>query len=272
MAVLFQSCDIFNPAEPVPAYIKIESIPVQSTPAYGSSSAKITDIYVLVDNVSIGAYPLPASFPVIASGSHTVLISPGIVVNGISNARGIYPFYHNYSETVNLEPGKITVMNPVTAYRDVTVSWLETFDTGNSLVKTTSSDVDISTFPPGDPEIFEGASSGRVIIDGSNTKFDLQTSGDFLLPYTSAIFLEINYKCNNTFDVGIIADNGTSQDRFASLTINPKETWNKLYVDITQGVITHKNAFDYKIYFSGTRSGANATAYFYFDNLKLLHN
>ncbi len=268
------SCDLINPAEPVPAYVTVESFDVQPAAIYGSGANKISDVYVLVGSVSLGAYELPATFPVIETGDKQLVLSPGIVVNGISNARGIYPFYENHFESITLVPGEVTVIKPVIGYRDVTVGWLEDFEatSGFSLEATTSSQVALTGFPANDPEIFEGINSGKVVVTSPNSLFDLVSSDDFNLSANSSIFLEINYKCNNAFTIGVEADNGSTQQRNAVLTVNPKESWNKLYVDLQPGVAASSTAFDYKVYFTGTRDGSLTEAYFYFDNLKLLHD
>jgi len=267
------SCDLINPAEPVPAYLQVEPFTVQPSATYGSGASKITDVYVIVDNVSLGAYALPATFPVLADGFHQVILSPGIVVNGISNARGIYPFYETDTRGLVLEPGQVLRIDPVTSYKNATLSWLEDFDTpGFSLEATSSSEVPITAFPANDPEIFEGNNSGRVVLTSPDSFFDLVTSSDFTLSINTTIFLEINYKCNNTFHIGLVANYGSTTQRQAVLSVNPKETWNKLYVDINTGVVSSPGALNYKIYFTGSRDASLSEAYFYFDNLKLLHD
>jgi hypothetical protein len=272
-ATLLASCNLINPAEPLPGYLQVEPFTVQASAAYGSGSNRITDVYVVVDNVSLGAYSLPALFPVLETGYRRVTLSPGIMVNGISNLRGLYPFYESYSVDVLLEPGQRLRLDPVVQYGDATVSWLEDFENaGFSLEATSSSQAPLTGFPAGDPAIYEGGNSGRVELASPATVFDLVTTGDFVLKTNTYIFLEIDYRCNNAFGIGVSGNFGSTTQRRAVVIVNPKETWNKLYVDLSAGVASAPNAINYKVYLAGERDPAVTAAYFYFDNLKLLHD
>ena len=62
---IFSSCEIYNPAEPIPAYIHIDKItlaknysgfPNSSTGDEGSLSNKITDAWVYIDEQLIGCF------------------------------------------------------------------------------------------------------------------------------------------------------------------------------------------------------------------------
>src|SRR5207249_3983136 len=67
---LLSSCNIINPTEPVPAYIHIDKFGIIATPALGTDSTKLTDVYAYIDNSFQGAYPLGTSFPILQSGAH----------------------------------------------------------------------------------------------------------------------------------------------------------------------------------------------------------
>jgi hypothetical protein len=271
---LWAGCNLINPAEPIPAYLRIDSFAVEASPAFGSAAHRIQDVYVVVNSVSLGAYPLPATFPVLASGECHIVLSPGIVVNGISNARGIYPFYDNDARDAVLTPGEITAVAPVVRYRSVTVSWLEDFESsmGFSLEATAASQTPVTGFPAGDPGIFEGGNSGRVVLEDPDAYFDLVCAPDVDLSINTSIFLEMHYRCNGPFDVGVEASYGANSQRIALLTVHAKDSWTKLYIDVNPGVVAMPGANHYKVYFAGTRDGGQATLFVHFDNLKLLHD
>ena len=57
IVLLFHSCEIINPEEDIPSYIYVEEIKFTSTnPDQGSSSNKILDAWVYVDDELIGAF------------------------------------------------------------------------------------------------------------------------------------------------------------------------------------------------------------------------
>ena len=89
-SVVFASCRKFEGSQTIPAYIHIESIVVDSLTdyfTYGSTTSKITDAWVYVDDDPIGCFELPATFPVLKHGPHKVTVYGGIMSNGIAAAR-----------------------------------------------------------------------------------------------------------------------------------------------------------------------------------------
>src|SRR5580693_7824504 len=83
---LFNSCNLFDPPSAIPSYVHIDSIGFTSYYlTQGSNSHKISDAWVYVDQQLQGVYQLPATFPVLATGSHEIDIKAGIEINGIAS-------------------------------------------------------------------------------------------------------------------------------------------------------------------------------------------
>jgi len=54
---------LINPAEPIPSYIHIDKIDLTTDySSQGTSSNKITDAWIYVDNELIGAFEMPVTF------------------------------------------------------------------------------------------------------------------------------------------------------------------------------------------------------------------
>src|SRR5258706_10210629 len=85
--LLFCSCNIINPSEQIPSYLKVNSFILHTDTSQGSSSSKFTDVWVTVDGLAQGAYEMPAKFPLLFSGTHTVHFRAGIMLNGIAEMR-----------------------------------------------------------------------------------------------------------------------------------------------------------------------------------------
>ena len=99
------SCEKFSGDQTIPAYISIDSIYLQTDYSLeGSNSQNITDAWVYVDDYLIGTFQLPARFPVLRQGTHTLSVIPGIKKNGIASTRITYPFYSTITQSVNLVP------------------------------------------------------------------------------------------------------------------------------------------------------------------------
>jgi hypothetical protein len=276
--LMLHSCNLINPDEPIPAYIKGNEITLSVNPLQGSSSHKIIDLYVFVDNQAAGCHPAQSTFPLLYQGSHEFVFSAGISINGIAASRGIYPFYKSYQTSLTLTPGRITEINPVFEYTDNTVfKWTENFDnpgSGIGFISTTSAGADMLFLPSGSPDIFEGNNSGTIQLNSSFPSFDVESSLSFTLPkINKAIFLELNYKCTDKLEIGLTANYALSgTQRWYAVTINPKSTWNKLYVNLTPGPAEHQDAVDFKLYLKGNLSEGNSSASYFLDNLKVIHN
>src|ERR1017187_10151763 len=116
--IMLPSCHLFEPSSGIPSYLQIDSIGLTITNPLlqGSSSHKITDAWVYVDEQLLGVFQLPAKLPVLASGIHAIDIKAGIEINGIASSRGYYPFYTVFSQNVNLITDSVVTIKPVVSY------------------------------------------------------------------------------------------------------------------------------------------------------------
>ncbi len=263
------SCNIINPAEPVPAYVHVDSVSFTAGALQGSSSSKINDAWVYVDGTIIGAFELPVTLPVLYAGSHKLTIRPGVLVNGIAAARTIYPFYTGYDTTVNFESEKIVIASPkVTYLSSAHLDHIEDFDqTGTNLVRVPGSD---TTIIIDDTHGFEDK-CGAVYLDAAHSFFAYAWKDSFPLPLGAPVYMELNYLADNEFTVGLVTytDNNVFTDNI--VTFNPGTSWRKEYVNLTPFVSGTSNAIAYKIYIKATKRSDLATTTLYFDNIKVVH-
>jgi hypothetical protein len=82
------------------------------------------------------------------------------------------------------------------------------------------------------------------------------------------VYLELDYKCNVPFTVGLMDSDGKES---AAIVVNKQENWNKIYVQLATSVnslISNR----YKVYFRFIReNGSTDTKEVYLDNIKLLY-
>ena len=198
--VLFSSCELYNPGEPVPAYIHIENFIVTTDYAtQGSNSHKITDAWIYVDDQIIGCFELPATIPVLSEGVHKLKIMPGIKVNGIAADRAPYPFYTSYEQDIDFQVGKSITLSPTITYKSsATFVFMQDFEgVGMTLDTTNNSYTTLQELVSPDPNVFEGAKCGIGYADPTRFRFECATINAFDLPAGgSPVFLEFNYKCN----------------------------------------------------------------------------
>ena len=267
-----------NDADLVPSYLYIDQIGLTSSYDQGTSSQKITDAWVYVDETLIGAFELPATVPILKEGLQKITIRPGIKLNGIANTRSIYPFYADIKRNITLvRDSVINVADVVTSYKtNVTFPWLEDFNfSGVTLDTTSKSTVGINKI--NDPElIFQQAGeintyTALISMTADTDVFEAVSTGKFDFPGNGAsIFLEMNYKTNQELVVGVFYTASGIRVQRPLLILNKNDEWNKVYVNLTVPKYDTPSAYDFQIFF-GTQNKGTEDALIYLDNLKLVH-
>ncbi len=270
------SCEVINPDEGIPSYIQIDTITLTTDyAAEGTDSHKITDAWVYVDDELVGAYELPATVPVLKSGSHKITVNAGIKMNGISATRIPYPFYQPYEITTDLVPDSILTLQPVVHYyATTTFAWKEDFESPGYTLELTNVSDTILNRVTGTADVFEGNVSGLFAMrNPPQFLFECKTINEYALPKGGTpVFLELNYKCNNTFRIGIFEnEGGVSTQVPQTIQINKSENWNKIYVNLTNEVSLFPNAINYNVYFGVIPDDGIPEPKVYVDNIKLIY-
>ncbi len=269
--LFFTSCEIINPGEDVPSYIRVESISlVTDSVTQGSASNKITDVWLYVDDQPLGVYEMPVSIPVLAGGTHYISVRAGIIVNGIAATRVYYPFYTFYNDTINLIRGSVTTISPVVHYFSGTIFALEESFSGPGydIVRSTASDTTYQVI--NNQNSFEGG-TGAAYLDASHPVFECEPFDSLQLPMNSPVYMELNYKSNTDFSVSMRAI--TSQLTYNIFVLNIRATteWKKIYINLTDWLALYPGAYGYKPYIHLERNSDVGDAQLFFDNFKVVH-
>lgn len=287
IAFTISSCEIINPSEDIPFYLRIDSIsfldstksPVSPVKA---GSQKITDAWVYVDGLFVGTYELPATFPVLASaGAHTVRVSSGILVNAQNSERRIYPFFTSYPLSINTILGETTTIKPQAAYDPSSVrfpsesngQFPETFEGVGTIFKyTINSKVD-TILRTSDPNlVFEGNYSMLMEMNATEDYMEFETVKAYSLPNNlRPTYIELNYRTDVDLRIGIYAiDNSTSTVTDVSfITLLPtNDVWKKVYLNVTNELSAFSNS-KYKFYFKANHDSGRTTSRVLIDNVRI---
>ncbi len=280
---IFSSCDS---DEQIPSYVYIPSIELETDATQGDNSHDIVDGWVYCDGILIGVFELPVRVPILESGEHTITVVPGIKKNGLFDQRITYPFYSPFEEKIELVPTAIDTIRPVIRYRtNVTFSWLEDFeDNAISVEKSGSNTTTDSMFITNDLvhvynyDGIENKYSGQVNIPSQFQIFENATVQLYELPRKGVdVFLEMNFKCNTEFTVGVYPVtgsfiNGVPVVNFYSTEDNQgKMQWKKAYVSLKEDINNPEyNGATFRVFFNAQTNGEGEKQLF-FDNLKLIH-
>lgn len=296
-AVILSSCNKFKGDQTVPAYIRINSITlITDYESQGAPTTNITDAWVYINNEPIGVYELPAVFPVLAKGLTEVRVDPGIKLNGIAALSTPYPFYKSIVQDVFLVEGEeinlgsdtlfmgddyVPYTTTTTYQSNLVFLWMEDFeDPSLSLDSTSKSLTDIGrTAPANNPEAFIASYSkysGLMILDEDKYLIDVATNvgndDGFVLPKVGeSVFLEFDYKNNNYFTTGFYAREISQIFQHPVVNMNPRDEWNKIYVNLTPGVSSSTGAIDFNIFFGSYKESAVDNPRILIDNVKLIH-
>ena len=265
-------CDIINPDEQVPAYLRVAPFAYSAGVPGSPATANATAAFVYANNLLLGVFELPAKIPVLQQGEIRLRFVPAIYPDGQRGTRVTYPYYTPYSLTAVLEPAATVRIAPTTGFDAARVELPSlvqddfTVDDALSRAFTVGSVAGYRQEAAVDDTFRLGV--GRVRgIEGKTDVFLLQSIWQGLLPNRGAvIYLELDYRSTMPFQVGVKHGNNFATD----LTVYPSRTWTKLYVNLTQEVSSVDNAStEFRVFIQGFPTGA-ANDFFAFDNVRLI--
>ena len=137
---------------------------------------------------------------------------------------------------------------------------------GLSIIDTSGTDT-IMKFTTTD--VFEGTRSGIVNLDATKILYEGRSSASYTLPKGSPVFLELNYKTNNFFVIGVYASN--SSQPIPVLYIKPVDKWNKIYIELTPAIRSAANSNPFRIFIGMKKDDIVSSPQLLIDNIKLLH-
>ncbi|MBE0647467.1 MAG: hypothetical protein IH596_06770 [Bacteroidales bacterium] len=274
VSVLITSCEKFKGDQEIPAYVTIDSIYITTSPSVqGSASSNISDAWVYLDDNLVGAFQLPARFPVLGLGAHKLTILPGIKLNGISSTRMAYPFYAPIEIPVELNELDTTALGiRKSNYQSSAIfDLIEDFEGISIAFDTTKrSEAALQLTEPGDSLAFEGSHSGMVRMDTVNQFFECVNDKDFIIPY-APVFVEMNFRTNNVFVVGIYLYGPSTIQQVPVIYLNPTgNEWKKIYINLTNSLNAYPGMQKFRIFISAIQSSAETDALILLDNVKVV--
>lgn len=253
-------------------FINTNSVQVAVQPGQGFGSHKITDLWLYTNGFFRGVYPIGSKMPIMLSNGKAVIdVFAGIKNNGISETRLAWNLYEPIKLDTIVPAGANIVRNFTFKYKSgVIFKWLEDFESaGYSLIKSSISDTTFKVHT-GDADVFEGTKSIEFGLSGSALTAQLESAATHSLPVggeSQSLYLEVDYKCNTEFEVGVIS-NGAY---FNAVKINPKDSWNKIYVQLSTAVSTDNTTPYKKIVFRLLRNATISEQKVFLDNIKLVY-
>lgn len=281
LIITFTSCKSYEKAE-IPAYLYVPSFQFTTANDHsqGEASSKIVDVWLDINGNKAGSFGLPALIPIIPTSSNiTLSFMAGVMNSGQDDQRIIYPFYNTYEKTINLKPLETDTIIPTVTYASgLKFPFIEDFSIPNSNM------LFVWHPKPGDSIIRANDSHARVkgnyygainISDSINDYIEIKMKTPDSLGFTkpsigTRTYFEFDYYSNVLIRMGLESTSPIGDfNYFTLIDVNPKENWNKIYLDITNELNSLAANSKYKLWFriyKNTDSQTNC----YFDNFKIV--
>ena len=266
---IFSSCEK-QVQDGIPSYIRINSFNLITQQDEGEATTNITDAWVYIDDNIQGIYELPAHFPVLEEGQKSLKIFAGIKDNGISASRLKYPFYKSFQTITELQKDSTTNIEPIVNYFDWTEFEIEDFDESGILFESDAAS-DTTFFKLVDPN---DSTNNYGAVNIINPDFFFKASTKVLedLPQAGLpVYLEMDYRCNTNFIIGVYSNYPNTVVPKNLFFANPKEEWNKIYINLTSTISEAVGASSFKIYIEMQRPYDLEKAELYIDNFKIIY-
>jgi hypothetical protein len=289
ISFLIQSCEIINPAEQIPFYLRIDSISFidsSTTPPTITKPGvqKITDAWVFVDGEYQGTYELPTTLPIDKpAGNHRINISPGILTNGMNSDRRIYPFFTDYQININTVEGRIdTIVPKVSYYKDGpnyppegAGQFPEGFEGAGTILKIgPSSKVDTIIRTSDNNLVFDGNFSLLFELDATKDYVEFETAKSYSLPlFLRPVYVELNFRSDVNFTMGLYAENALTGQVIVIPFITLLETegeWKKVYLNLSNEIVSYSGS-KFKLWFNAKHNTNLVKSQLLIDNLKIIY-
>lgn len=267
------ACD--KEAGDIPAYMQVPSVSLSTDLGQGSTSHRITDLWINLGDEFHGTYVVGSDIPVLENGRTPVSIFPGVKMNGSIGFPTIYNMYAPYRDTIDFSPMEKEIFDIEFKYKENAFFALqEDFEQPHRL-NVDLDEFDTTRIVRTRDDVKWGAFAGEITLTKEFPRFKVGSDlifNDLNVP-NRRVFLELDYKSDETFFIGFRGNrNGLSPDNLLDAVITPKDDWNKIYFDFSNFVNgTNWDYYQLLIEGSWTQEDTNAVSKIYLDNIKLTY-
>lgn len=271
--LLFLSCTSCQYKDLSPAYIHLEQFEVVS-PNGQKLRHNIKELWLFIDDQYAGTFNVPSQIPVLEPGRHRIAFFPGIRDYGISTYPEIYTLMNDFGTDLELNAGTTMTIAPAFSYKSNLINYIqEGFESSSVFV----SDLDsfkTHTIIRSSQNARDGSYSGLGFIDSGHPVIETASAD---IPMTSSAkksaYIELDLLSDNALQIGLIS--GQNQDLFKIyfLTLNPSQSWKKIYIPIYQIIQNNaelSRAGALRLVLKSELKAPANTGYFFIDNVRLM--
>ncbi|MCG9879289.1 MAG: hypothetical protein MH472_01695 [Bacteroidia bacterium] len=275
--VFFAACKKMEVIVPSYIYLSPSTLITKADNSQGVPSSKIEDYYVFQDGSIRGLFYTNSRIPIQATGKNKFRISPGIKYNGMAEQRILYPMLNHFDFELDLQENKVDTVKPVFSYvSNAVFPLVEDYDGSGLALEYNPSikqfgDTLIRDNGPGahEPGKFSGKIEMKSNVPNSNLELYSKVFNNW--PRFTPFYIELDYKGNIPIIIGMYAtSNNGDVTKTPFYVLNPKDEWNKLYLDIESDINVSGSGMQYRIFINFPR-GSVSNPEAWIDNFKVIY-
>ncbi|WP_116127597.1 hypothetical protein [Lewinella sp. IMCC34183] len=256
-----------------PAFVTVDGFQLEAGPGRGAATMDVREVWAFADGEFIGVFPLPARIPLYRVGPVNLRLEAGIRQDGRSVTPDIYPFYTPFERSVDLQSGVTQELGelPVTYRPETVFGFVEDFEATTPRVFTEvlagAGGITVQT-----DVVRSGAAAGAVILSDTSTLVEVATQRSYagLSETPVNVWLEVDYRGDGLGLFGVVGTQGGLPVRVFDPGFLPRDTWTKLYVNLSP-VVGSSGLAELRVALSTVLPPELARGTVYLDNLKLLY-
>lgn len=282
LALFLSGCE--GKDEPIPAYLRIDSLALLTSAGQGSQVHEISTLHVYANGNYLGQFEIPCSVPVLAEGPCEFIMIPAARLNGSRNQYAILRNLQSFDTTISLKPGQVSSAGtPSFRFKSNTeFMWVEDFEDNNSsLIELFSSPGDTSYITT-EPFRLNGNFAGntkcmKVVMSPADTAkiIDMASFRYFSNFPTdgSDVMLEFDVKSPLPVQVALIIKNSSGRNYRPYVYIVPTEgKWKRFYINLYYELYNQPPGTEAQLLFSPQKvAGIQGTQEIFFDNIRVSH-
>lgn len=269
-------CDIINPAEEQPVYVRIDSFsflpPLDGQPTVGLTK-QIESVFVTYEGQTIGVFDLPARVPILPGNGGLLTVQAGVDANGINGFQLEYPYYR--SDTLRLsasDAGQTLIFSAETRYFNaLNYSFRGDFEIGSnsSFSPFLRLSGDTGLVVSNDPAYrIDGGHVGLIVVDAVHDSSEVISQAAFI-PTSAQPYIEIDYRCNIPFQIAVQSVDANIFDGYLTgVKANPAGA--KLYVGLESFIAGSPSASGFRIQLKTVLPDGESSGFVAIDNLKVV--
>lgn len=239
----------------------------------GELTHDISQVFVNLNGEAIGAFELPAKIPLIAEGNNNLVLIPGVINNGIGETKIRYPFYQNYSVTLDLQLEDTVTVEPTTKHLDNVKFLIEDFESPAMNFETDESSK-AELYRDNDPSILKyGNFYGRYDLNDQDSIFTGLTRFEESWPkQNQEVYLELDYMISNSILTSVLSfgNNNFFEDINVQVMPRGEPEWKKIYIALREIVSFRNNAPLNEAAFTSILDEPGKETYVILDNIKIV--